>query len=78
MIGSLLAGTDESPGETILYEGRKFKVYRGMGSLEAMQAGSADRYSQEKRQATHKLVPEGVVGRVPYRGRVKQRCYTSS
>jgi IMP dehydrogenase len=55
MIGSLLAGTDESPGETILYEGRKFKVYRGMGSLEAMQAGSADRYSQEKRQATHKL-----------------------
>lgn len=72
MIGSLLAGTDESPGETILYEGRKFKVYRGMGSLEAMQAGSADRYSQEKRQATHKLVPEGVVGRVPYRGRASE------
>ena len=75
MVGSLLAGTDESPGETILYEGRKFKVYRGMGSLEAMQAGSADRYSQEGRQASHKLVPEGVVGRVPYRGRVSEVLY---
>ena len=75
MIGSLLAGTDESPGETILYEGRKFKVYRGMGSLEAMQAGSADRYSQEGRQASHKLVPEGVVGRVPYRGRASEVLY---
>jgi IMP dehydrogenase len=75
MIGSLLAGTEESPGETILYEGRKFKVYRGMGSLEAMQAGSADRYGQERRQASHKLVPEGVVGRVPYRGRVAEVLY---
>ncbi len=75
MIGSLLAGTDESPGETILYEGRKFKIYRGMGSLEAMQAGSADRYSQEGRQASHKLVPEGVVGRVPYRGRASEMLY---
>ena len=75
MVGSLLAGTEESPGETILYEGRKFKVYRGMGSLEAMQAGSADRYSQEGRRASHKLVPEGVVGRVPYRGRVSEVLY---
>ncbi len=69
MIGSLLAGTDESPGETILYEGRKFKVYRGMGSIEAMQLGSADRYAQSKGR---KLVPEGVVGRVPYRGQVAE------
>lgn len=69
MIGSLLAGTDESPGETILYEGRKFKVYRGMGSIEAMQLGSADRYAQN---ASSKLVPEGVVGRIPYRGQVSE------
>ncbi|MCS7188848.1 MAG: IMP dehydrogenase [Bacteroidia bacterium] len=71
MIGNLLAGTEESPGETILYEGRKFKVYRGMGSLEAMRSGSADRYGQE-RQPAGKLVPEGVVGRVPYRGKVSE------
>ncbi|MEN3041026.1 MAG: IMP dehydrogenase [Bacteroidia bacterium] len=71
MIGGLLAGTEESPGETILYEGRKFKVYRGMGSLEAMQAGSADRYGQNK-ESPRKLVPEGVVGRVPYRGTVAE------
>ncbi|MDI6851404.1 MAG: IMP dehydrogenase [bacterium] len=67
MIGSLFAGTDESPGETILYEGRKFKVYRGMGSLGAMSQGSKDRYFQDKQS---KLVPEGVEGMVPYRGKV--------
>ncbi|MCS7297687.1 MAG: IMP dehydrogenase [Bacteroidia bacterium] len=74
MIGNLLAGTEESPGETILYEGRKFKLYRGMGSLEAMEAGSADRYGQQ-RQAAGKLVPEGVVGRVPYRGSAAEVLY---
>lgn len=74
MIGNLLAGTDESPGETILYEGRKFKVYRGMGSIEAMQAGSADRYGQQRR-SPGKLVPEGVVGRVPYRGTAAEVLY---
>lgn len=74
MIGNLLAGTEESPGETLLYEGRKFKVYRGMGSVEAMQAGSADRYAQE-RKPQGKLVPEGVVGRVPYRGRATEVLY---
>ena len=67
MIGSLFAGTDESPGETILYQGRTFKSYRGMGSLGAMQAGSVDRYSQEQ-EAPGKLVPEGIEGRVPYKG----------
>jgi len=67
MIGSLFAGTDESPGETILYQGRTFKSYRGMGSLGAMQAGSGDRYGQE-RQAPGKLVPEGIEGRVAYKG----------
>jgi IMP dehydrogenase len=65
MIGSLLAGTDESPGETILYQGRTYKTYRGMGSMGAMTAGSSDRYSQEP---SGKLVPEGVEGRVPYKG----------
>ena len=65
MVGSLFAGTDESPGEEELYEGRRFKVYRGMGSMGAMQAGSKDRYFQED---VNKLVPEGVEGRVPYRG----------
>ncbi len=74
MLGNLLAGTEESPGETLLYEGRRFKVYRGMGSLEAMQAGSADRYAQDRRSAG-KLVPEGVVGRVPYRGPVSEVLY---
>lgn len=74
MIGNLLAGTEESPGETILYEGRKFKIYRGMGSIEAMQAGSADRYGQQSR-SPGKLVPEGVVGRVPYRGTVAEVLY---
>lgn len=67
MIGSIFAGTDESPGEVILFQGRSFKVYRGMGSLGAMQAGSGDRYGQNDRQ-TSKLVPEGIEGRVPYKG----------
>jgi IMP dehydrogenase len=68
MLGSLLAGTKESPGETIIYEGRKFKSYRGMGSIEAMQKGSKDRYFQDSVNESNKLVPEGVVGRVPYKG----------
>lgn len=68
MMGNLLAGTDESPGEDVLLEGRRYKVYRGMGSLDAMSRGSADRYFQE---AQTKFVPEGIVGRVPYRGSVK-------
>ena len=68
MLGSLLAGTKESPGETIIYEGRKFKTYRGMGSIEAMQKGSKDRYFQDSVDESNKLVPEGVVGRVPYKG----------
>ena len=68
MLGSLLAGTKESPGETIIYEGRKFKSYRGMGSVEAMQKGSKDRYFQDVEDDIKKLVPEGIVGRVPYKG----------
>ena len=68
MLGSLLAGTKESPGETVIYEGRKFKTYRGMGSIEAMQKGSKDRYFQSSVSESNKLVPEGVVGRVPYKG----------
>ena len=68
MLGSLLAGTKESPGATIIYEGRKFKTYRGMGSIEAMQKGSKDRYFQSSVNESNKLVPEGVVGRVPYKG----------
>ena len=68
MIGSLFAGTDESPGETILYQGRTFKSYRGMGSLGAMQAGSRDRYGQDQELLPGKLVPEGIEGRVPYKG----------
>ena len=68
MLGSLLAGTKESPGETIIYEGRKFKSYRGMGSLEAMKKGSKDRYFQDVESDIKKLVPEGIVGRVPYKG----------
>ena len=67
MLGSLLAGTKESPGETIIYEGRKFKSYRGMGSVEAMKQGSKDRYFQSDTE-DQKLVPEGIVGRVPYKG----------
>ncbi len=68
MAGSLFAGTEESPGTTIIYEGRKFKTYRGMGSLEAMEAGSKDRYFQDMESDIKKLVPEGIVGRVPYKG----------
>ena len=68
MLGSLLAGTKESPGETIIYEGRKYKSYRGMGSVEAMQKGSKDRYFQDVEDDIKKLVPEGIVGRVPYKG----------
>lgn len=68
MLGSLLAGTKESPGETIIFEGRKFKSYRGMGSVEAMQEGSKDRYFQDVEDDIKKLVPEGIVGRVPYKG----------
>lgn len=68
MLGSLLAGTKESPGETIIYEGRKFKSYRGMGSIEAMREGSKDRYFQDVEDDIKKLVPEGIVGRVPYKG----------
>ena len=68
MIGSLLAGTEESPGETILLEGRSFKVYRGMGSIGAMKDGAKDRYFQENTEDMTKLVPEGIEGRVPYKG----------
>ncbi len=68
MLGSLLAGTKESPGETIIFEGRKFKSYRGMGSIEAMKQGSKDRYFQDVEDDIKKLVPEGIVGRVPYKG----------
>ncbi|MEI8008746.1 MAG: IMP dehydrogenase [bacterium] len=72
MAGSLFAGTEESPGETIIREGRKFKSYRGMGSLEAMQQGSKDRYFQEDEFDVNKLVPEGIAGMVPYRGTLKE------
>ncbi|WP_163518275.1 IMP dehydrogenase [Gelidibacter japonicus] len=70
MLGSLLAGTKEAPGETIIYEGRKFKSYRGMGSIDAMKQGSKDRYFQDVEDDIKKLVPEGIVGRVPYKGEV--------
>jgi IMP dehydrogenase len=70
MIGSLFAGTDESPGETILFQGRSYKVYRGMGSLGAMKDGSRDRYYQDEMIDPGKLVPEGIEGRVPYRGSI--------
>lgn len=75
MIGSLLAGTEEGPGEVILYEGRKFKSYRGMGSLEAMEDGSKDRYFQDAEDDIKKLVPEGIVGRVPFKGKVAEVLY---
>ena len=75
MLGSLLAGTKESPGETIIYEGRKFKSYRGMGSVEAMKEGSKDRYFQDVEDDIKKLVPEGIVGRVPYKGEVGEVMY---
>lgn len=75
MAGSLFAGTDESPGEPVIFEGRKFKTYRGMGSLEAMQKGSKDRYFQDQTTDSKKLVPEGIVGRVPYKGSVAEVLY---
>jgi len=75
MIGSLFAGTEESPGETILFQGRSYKVYRGMGSIEAMKEGSKDRYFQVEVESEKKLVPEGIVGRVPYRGPLSETVY---
>ncbi|QNF33900.1 IMP dehydrogenase [Adhaeribacter swui] len=75
MIGSLLAGTDEAPGEMVIYEGRKFKTYRGMGSIEAMEEGSKDRYFQDAEDDIKKLVPEGIVGRVPFKGLVAEVIY---
>ncbi len=75
MVGSMLAGTSESPGETIIFEGRRFKGYRGMGSLEAMQKGSKDRYFQDDEDDLKKLVPEGITGRVPYKGTVQEVMY---
>jgi len=75
MLGSLLAGTKESPGETIIYEGRKFKSYRGMGSIEAMKQGSKDRYFQDVEDDIKKLVPEGIVGRVPYKGELYESIH---
>jgi IMP dehydrogenase len=75
MAGSLFAGVDESPGETVIFEGRKFKTYRGMGSVEAMQMGSKDRYFQDVEDDIKKLVPEGIVGRVPYKGSLSEVIY---
>ena len=75
MMGSLFAGLDESPGQTVIYKGRRFKVYRGMGSLGAMVSGSADRYGQKGETNRDKLVPEGVEGRVPYRGSLGDFVY---
>jgi len=75
MIGGLFAGTEESPGELILYQGRSYKVYRGMGSLEAMKKGSKDRYYQTEQEADDKLVPEGIVGRVPFRGLLSENIH---
>ena len=75
MLGSLLAGTKESPGETIIYEGRKYKTYRGMGSVEAMRSGSKDRYFQDVEADISKLVPEGIVGRVPFKGNLEESVH---
>ena len=75
MCGSMFAGTEESPGETIIYSGRKFKAYRGMGSIDAMAAGSKDRYFQDDKVELKKLVPEGIVGRVPYKGTLSETVY---
>jgi IMP dehydrogenase len=75
MAGSLFAGTEESPGETIIYEGRKFKSYRGMGSIEAMQTGSKDRYFHDAEDDIKKLVPEGIVGQVPFKGTLSEVLY---
>ena len=75
MLESLLAGLEESPGQTIIFEGRKFKSYRGMGSIEAMQSGSSDRYFQDHKKDNSKLVPEGIVGRVPYKGKLSESIF---
>ena len=75
MCGSMFAGTEESPGETIIYNGRKFKTYRGMGSIDAMKAGSKDRYFQDGEANAMKLVPEGIVGRVPFKGSLSETVY---
>ena len=75
MLGSMLAGTMESPGETVIFEGRKFKTYRGMGSVESMKRGSKDRYFQDLEDDTKKLVPEGIVGRVPYKGELNESIH---
>ena len=75
MVGSMFAGTEESPGETIIYNGRKFKTYRGMGSIDAMKAGSSDRYFQGGEKNDLKLVPEGIVGRVPFKGSLSETVY---
>jgi IMP dehydrogenase len=75
MIGGLLAGVEESPGELIIFQGRSYKVYRGMGSIEAMKMGSKDRYYQTEQEADDKLVPEGIVGRVPYRGKLSETVH---
>jgi IMP dehydrogenase len=75
MIGSLFAGTDEAPGEVILYQGRSYKAYRGMGSIGAMRAGSRDRYFQQEVLAVNKLVPEGIEGRVPYKGPLSESVF---
>jgi IMP dehydrogenase len=75
MIGGLFAGVDESPGEKVLYEGRSYKLYRGMGSIEAMKAGSKDRYFQDAEDDIQKLVPEGIEGRVPYKGPLGEMVY---
>jgi IMP dehydrogenase len=72
MLGSMFAGVEESPGETIIFEGRKFKAYRGMGSIEAMQQGSKDRYFQDAEDDVKKLVPEGISGRVPFKGNLME------
>src|SRR3546814_15711338 len=75
MAGSLFAGVEEAPGETIIYEGRKFKSYRGMGSVEAMEQGSKDRYFQDVEDDVKKLVPEGIVGRVTFKGSLAEIVY---
>ena len=75
MLGSLLAGMEESPGETVLYEGRTYKTYRGMGSVEAMKAGSSERYFQEHQEEVSKFVPEGIESRVPYKGELASTIY---
>jgi IMP dehydrogenase len=75
MVGGMLAGTDETPGDKVLYEGRSYKVYRGMGSIEAMKEGSKDRYFQDAEDDIKKLVPEGIEGIVPYKGALGETIY---